>query len=78
MLSGGIPAFNGKTDAEIIAKVVIGKYSLETLYDLNVSDGAISLLTKLLEKDPEKRICPAEALKDPWIKANIKEDENTI
>ena len=48
MLTGGVPPFNGKEDAEIIAKVKTGKWSRETLYDVSVSQEAIDFIDKLL------------------------------
>ena len=55
MLTGVLP-FNGETDEEIMAKVKIGKYSIETLIDAGVSDDAVDLIMKMMELDPSKRI----------------------
>lgn len=44
----GVPPFNGETDSEIYAKVLVGKYSTETLIDAGASDEAIDLISKLL------------------------------
>ena len=70
MLTGCAP-FNGVDDAEILAKVKKGVYSVDTLHDANVSDKCIAFIQKLLTKDPEQRISAEEALKDPWINENF-------
>lgn len=67
----GFPPFNGTEDAEIIAKVRLGKYSLQTLKGCGLSDQCIAFIQKLLTVDPEKRISAEEALRDPWILENL-------
>lgn len=66
MLTGVAP-FDGETDAEIIAKVRRGNYSVETLEDAGVSQPCMNLIAKLLHKDKNLRISAELALKDPWI-----------
>ena len=51
MLTGVAP-FDGETDAEILAKVKRGKYSVETLEDAGVTQPCINFIAKLLTKDP--------------------------
>jgi len=51
---------NANRDAE--------KDIFERFGDLDVSDGAVDLLRKLLQTDPEKRISAKEVLEHPWIK----------
>ena len=55
MLTGVAP-FDGETDAEILAKVKRGKYSVETLEDAGVTQPCINFIAKLLTKDPNQRI----------------------
>ena len=66
MLTGCAP-FGGATDAEILAKVKRGVYSIETLEDANVSPLCQSFIKKLLTKDVNQRISAVQALEDPWI-----------
>lgn len=67
----GFPPFNGTEDAEIIAKVSLGKYSLKTLEEGEFSEQCIAFIQKLLTFDPEERISAEEALRDPWILDNL-------
>jgi len=66
MLTGVAP-FDGETDAEILAKVKRGNYSVETLEDAGVTQPCMDFIAKLLTKDPNLRISSEDALKDPWI-----------
>lgn len=68
----GFPPFGGAEDAETLAKVSRGKYSLETLEECELSPACIDLVQKLLVFDPKERISAAEALKHPWIKKYSK------
>ena len=63
----GLPPFQGQDDAETLAKVAQGKYSTDILQEAEVSDECINFISKLLTKDPAKRISSEEALKDPFF-----------
>ena len=63
----GFPPFNAKSDAEILAKVRIGRYSEQTLKECNLSEEVKDFIKRLLTKDPSERPSAAEALQDPWI-----------
>lgn len=66
MLTGVAP-FDGETDAEILAKVKRGNYSIETLEDAGVTQPCMNFIAKLLTKDPNQRISASDALQDPWL-----------
>lgn len=74
ILLSGRPPFDGKDDREIVRKVRIGHYDLNSkfLFLFNifsapefkyVSKDAIDLLKKMLTYDPERRISAEEALR---------------
>ena len=63
----GVPPFNAKEDDEVLAKVVLGKYSETTLKECNVSGKAIDFISNLLLLDPKKRLTAESAMKHPWI-----------
>ena len=63
----GVPPFNAKDDAEILAKVATGKYSETTLKECGASEGAIDFITNLLLLEPQKRLSAERALQHPWI-----------
>ena len=67
VLLTGFPPFGGHTDAETLAKVSLGKYSLQELEEEEVSEECLDLLKRLLTLDPDERISAAEALEHPWI-----------
>ena len=75
MLTGGVPPFNGKEDAEIIAKVKTGKYSQETLEEAGVSKDVINFIAQLLVLDPNTRISPDQALQHSWIQRYMPSKE---
>ena len=66
----GFPPFTGRDDAEILAKVSLGQYCVQTLEDAELSLECIELISKMLTFDSFLRISADEALKDPWILDN--------
>ena len=66
----GMPLFQGSDDAETLAKVSRGKYSLKMLKEAEVSTECIEFIEKLLMFDPGKRISAEEALRDPFFSLN--------
>lgn len=73
----GEPPFRGEDDYDTLELVKSGKYSYPKSQWDQVSKQAKSLIDKLLNMDPKKRISAEEALKDPWIldtKKNIKNE----
>jgi len=63
----GKPPFSGKTNKQILDNVKKGFYSFAhkpfRLCSLEVKD----LISKLMHKNPEKRLSAARAYKHPWI-----------
>lgn len=79
LLVGRTPFGNGADD-EILSRVEQFDPSLDLALEeedwQDVSKEAKDLLSALLERDPEKRLSPLQALNHPWIVNNIKtEDE---
>ena len=79
------PPFGGDSDSEIMERVAIGKYDIESKPFNKISKSAIDLIQKLLIMDVNKRITAEDALNHPWFKENkAKElynqikDENTL
>ncbi len=68
ILLTGEPPFNGKDDQEIIKHVSKGEYMLDIPQFKNISEDAKLLISRLLEKDINKRISATEALNMKWIK----------
>ena len=62
------PPFNGEMTEEIIASIEKGEYDLKSPPFDKISNSALDLIQKLLNKDVEKRISAQEALNHPWFK----------
>ena len=85
ILLSGRPPFGGDNDKEIMEKVIVGKYDLETSPFDKLSKSGKDLIQKLLTFEPTKRITAEQALSHPWFKENKSKelfnkikDESTI
>ena len=67
ILLSGRPPFDGRDDREIVKKVRIGHYNLNTPEWKYVSKEAQDLVKKLLTYDAQKRLTAQEAILHPWI-----------
>ena len=78
LLSGKVP-FNGHNDSEIIEKVKLGVYRIDTPEFINVSHEAIDLIQKMISPW-ETRIAAKVALQHPWMVKflNIVPDEDKM
>ena len=63
----GTAPFDGKTDDDIIRKIKIGKYNKTNTRFNEHSEEVKDLVSKLLEKNIEKRLSAKEALNHPWF-----------
>lgn len=74
-LTGGSP-FHGKSYNEILIKNkhCEVKFNLKEL-GYEISNSAIDLLKKMLQKDPKLRISAKDALNHPWIATKGGEQE---
>ena len=66
----GSPPFYGKNEKEIFSKVICGNYSFKQKIWTKISKEAKSLVKKLLELNPSKRLSAKEALNHKWFKIN--------
>jgi calcium-dependent protein kinase len=68
MLTGTCP-YAGTTQGEIIDFAKKHPFNITTTYTQEINDGALSLLTGMLNTNPRQRVTAAEALGHPWIKS---------
>jgi len=74
----GKPPFYGDSHKEILAAVQKGLYTLShppfRLCSLEVKD----LISKLIHKEPLKRITAVDAFDHPWVKQQIEEESRNL
>jgi calcium-dependent protein kinase len=78
ILLSGSPPFYGKNEKEIFAKIINGNLSFKNKIWNKISEEAKSLVKKLLEINPEKRISATEALKEKWFEINKNPNDNKV
>jgi calcium-dependent protein kinase len=64
----GYPPFNGVSNNDIYNAIRYSKLNFNQNNWSNISKEAITLITKMLEKNPKKRISAEEGLNDFWFK----------
>lgn len=69
IILSGSPPFDGKSNLEIMEKIQIGKFSLDSEQWVGVSEAAKQLLQRILTPEAE-RITSKQALEDVWITNN--------
>jgi calcium-dependent protein kinase len=63
----GYPPFNGANDTEILKKVKEGRYELPAREWSKISDDAKDFVSKMLNKDPRRRVTAEVAFTHPWL-----------
>lgn len=66
LLTGSLP-FSGNKTEEIFHNTLTSPLNVKLLTHVNISDEAISLITGMLEKDPNKRISLAGVIQSRWF-----------
>lgn len=70
----GYPPFNGTNDKGIMEKVAKGVFSFDGEEWQQISQEAKSLIKKMLEYDPNKRLNAEQCYNDPWLKKYARKD----
>ena len=68
------PPFGGNDDIDIMERVAIGEYDLESPPFDKLSKNALDLIKKLLTMDINERISAEQALNHPWFKENKSQE----
>ncbi|KAI4346390.1 hypothetical protein L6164_007288 [Bauhinia variegata] len=63
----GVPPFWAETETGIFKQILHGKLDFESEPWPSISESAKNLITRMLERDPTKRISAHEVLCHPWI-----------
>lgn len=71
LITGGSP-FEGHNSDAVIEDAKNKKFTIHTNFFKGYSKELCTLLKKILEKDPNKRITAKEALTDIWFKNNVR------
>ncbi|KAL7064324.1 hypothetical protein AAHC03_04779 [Spirometra sp. Aus1] len=75
ILLSGLSPFSGQDTNETLMNVSRGTYDFNDEAFNNVSDNAKDFISKLLQKQPEKRMTVFDALNHPWLNSAITEDQ---
>lgn len=70
----GYPPFNGQNDKAIMEKVAKGVYNFDGEEWQQISTDAKTLIRKMLEYDPSKRLSAEQCYQDIWLKKYAKKD----
>lgn len=57
----------GESDVETMGNVTVAKYDFDDEAFNDISEEALSFITQLLVKEPEKRMTASECLEHPWL-----------
>lgn len=85
----GVPPFQGKTNEEVIQKVVKGNFTFARINPQKfiyliaqgfkrVSQDAISFIKKMMSYNPKRRITSEEALRDVWMIKFTQKDNVSV
>jgi calcium-dependent protein kinase len=72
MLLSGAPPFFGKTDADTLQSVKIGRWKFDPLLFGEISQEAKDFISGCLTKRVSKRMSASEALAHPWFTSWLK------
>ena len=67
MLANGAQPFTGKTPKQIVAKVLVGRYSFQGPQWTSISDEARDFIRALLVVKPKKRLSANDAKQHAWL-----------
>ena len=70
LLTSQVP-FNAKSDKEIFAKIVLGRYSFPPWAEGGLTETAKDFIGWLIVVDPNQRMTAKRALSHPWIRAKM-------
>ena len=70
----GYPPYDGDDDDQIMKNIETKSFEFPDEEWRSVSSEAKSLITRMLIKDPKKRIMPQQALEDVWFKINTSKE----
>jgi serine/threonine protein kinase len=70
LLTSQVP-FNAKSDKEIFAKILNGRYSFPSWAEAGLAKMAKDFIGKLIVVDPKQRMTAKRALSHPWIRTKM-------
>ncbi|KAM0047071.1 putative protein kinase CAMK-CDPK family [Helianthus debilis subsp. tardiflorus] len=78
ILLSGVPPFWAENERGIFAKILEGSLDLQSPPWPSISPSAKDLISKMLTKNPKKRITADKALEHPWLKEDGEASEQPM
>ncbi|KAF8406644.1 hypothetical protein HHK36_008734 [Tetracentron sinense] len=78
ILLGGVPPFWAENEKGIFDAILHGDLDFKSAPWPSISETAKDLITKMLTRDPRKRITAAQVLEHPWIKEDGEASDKPI
>ena len=68
----GEPPFSGDKDIDVLKNVLHGKLAFKSSLWKNITEAAVLLLEKMLERDVSKRLSMVQVMEHRWFKAYLQ------
>ncbi|CAL1548444.1 unnamed protein product [Lymnaea stagnalis] len=76
VLLSGLSPFMGESEAETLSNVTMARWDFNAEEFESISNEAKDFITKLLVKDPRKRMTASECLEHQWLRRSVKRESH--
>ena len=78
LLANGLQPFAGKTPKQMVAKVLVGRYSFEAPHWTSISEDAQNFVRGLLVVNPTDRLSAKDAKQHVWIQKTCENQKQSL
>ncbi|KAH9494793.1 hypothetical protein Btru_020630 [Bulinus truncatus] len=78
VLLSGLSPFMGESESETLSNVTMARWDFSAEEFESISNEAKDFITKLLVKDPRKRISASDCLEHQWLRRSVKREGNLL